>query len=212
LPLLFNKIVKRRRGGYCYELNGLFAALLRGLGFRVDLLSAGVASASGGFSPDFDHLGLLVQLDQAWLADVGFGDSFLEPVPFNGPDDGVEDPAGRFRVWREGAGFVLQSWGDGFWRPQFHFALKPRDLDDFAERNRFQQTSPESHFTRGRVCSMPVDGGRVTLSGQRLIETREGEREERELLSDAEVDAVLLDRFGVLLDESGATERTALPS
>jgi N-hydroxyarylamine O-acetyltransferase len=78
---LFDKIVRRRRGGFCYELNGLFAALLRHLGYRVTLLSAGVARSAGGFGPEFDHLTLLVhQLAGAdWLADVGFGDSFVQP-------------------------------------------------------------------------------------------------------------------------------------
>src|SRR6266550_6884083 len=77
---LFEKIVRRRRGGFCYELNGLFAALLRALGFDVKMLSARVANAEGIFGPDFDHMTLLVTLAEPWLVDVGFGDSFLEPL------------------------------------------------------------------------------------------------------------------------------------
>ena len=73
---LFEKIVVRRRGGFCYELNGLFAALLRALGFHVEMLSAGVVSQAGEFGPEFDHMTLLVSLAERWLADVGFGDSF----------------------------------------------------------------------------------------------------------------------------------------
>ncbi|MGZ8843713.1 MAG: arylamine N-acetyltransferase family protein, partial [Pyrinomonadaceae bacterium] len=65
---LFEKIVERRRGGFCYELNGLFAALLRELGFEVAMLSAQVANDEGGFSRDFDHMTLMVSLDeQRWL-------------------------------------------------------------------------------------------------------------------------------------------------
>ena len=85
---LFDKIVTRRRGGFCYELNGLFALLLRELGFEVTLLAAGVARADGGFGPEFDHLTLLVRAtslnpqSEVWLADVGFGDSFREPLRF----------------------------------------------------------------------------------------------------------------------------------
>jgi len=75
---LFDKIVTRKRGGFCYELNGLFAALLRALGFDVVMLSAGVANPEREFGPDFDHMALLVTLEQSWLADVGFGDSFVE--------------------------------------------------------------------------------------------------------------------------------------
>src|SRR3954469_4622706 len=62
---LFNKIVTRRRGGFCYELNGLFALLLRGLGFEVTLLAAGVARADGGFGPEFDHMTLHVTTPRA---------------------------------------------------------------------------------------------------------------------------------------------------
>ncbi len=71
---LFTKIVERRRGGFCYEANGLFAALLREMGFDVAMLSAGVARAEGGFGPDFDHMALMITLEQRWLVDVGFGD------------------------------------------------------------------------------------------------------------------------------------------
>src|SRR2546426_8959332 len=77
---LFTKIVANRRGGFCYEANGLFAALLRALGFDVAMLSAEVANAAGEFGPDFDHMTLMVTLAQRWLVDVGFGDSFLEPL------------------------------------------------------------------------------------------------------------------------------------
>jgi arylamine N-acetyltransferase len=75
-----HKIVNERRGGFCYELNGAFAALLRALGFQVTLLSARVARSDGSDSPEFDHLTLRVDLDEPWLVDVGFGDSFLEPL------------------------------------------------------------------------------------------------------------------------------------
>ena len=103
---LFEKIVVRRRGGFCYELNGLFAALLRELGFEVAMLSAGVANAQGTFGPDFDHMTLLVAVNddglaQRWLADVGFGDSFREPLLLDSRQEqaqgerGVQDRCGR---------------------------------------------------------------------------------------------------------------------
>jgi len=77
---LFEKIVRRQRGGFCYELNGVFAALLRSLGFNVTMLSAEVANDKGEFGPPFDHMTLVVTLEDRWLADVGFGDSFREPL------------------------------------------------------------------------------------------------------------------------------------
>src|SRR5437868_13558713 len=77
---LYAKIVERRRGGFCYELNGAFAGLLSALGFNVKKLAAGVARADGSFGPLFDHMALLVELEEPWLADVGFGEGFREPV------------------------------------------------------------------------------------------------------------------------------------
>ncbi|MFL6331872.1 MAG: arylamine N-acetyltransferase family protein [Pyrinomonadaceae bacterium] len=196
--LLFDKVVARRRGGFCYELNGLFAALLRALGFRVEMLSAAVARREGGFGPEFDHMALLVTLEERWLADVGFGDSFAEPLLVDeraeqrqGPRafrvDGVE--GGRLLLLRRDAG--------GAWEPQYRFGLEPHAYAEYEEMCRLQQTSPESHFTRGRVCSRLTNEGRVTLSGTRLIETKGGGKEERELLSEEECAAALLEHFGI---------------
>ncbi len=87
---LFTKIVERRRGGFCYEANGLFAALLRALGFEVAMLAAGVAKSQGGFGPQFDHMTLVVTLSDRWLVDVGFGDSFLEPLLLDTREEQVQ--------------------------------------------------------------------------------------------------------------------------
>ena len=87
---LLAKVVGARRGGYCYELNGLFALLLRSLGYAVDLVSARVATADGGLTDDFDHAALVVSgghLEEPVLADVGFGEGFVEPLPLH---DGFE--------------------------------------------------------------------------------------------------------------------------
>jgi N-hydroxyarylamine O-acetyltransferase len=97
----YRKIVERRRGGFCYELNGLFAALLRRLGFDVTLLSARVVGADGRFGPEFDHLTLLVQLEERWLADVGFGEGFREPLRLDDPGEQAQTH-GAYRLSREG--------------------------------------------------------------------------------------------------------------
>lgn len=198
---LFEKIVGRRRGGFCYEDNGLFAALLRALGFRVSMLSAEVANAEGGFGRPFDHMTLLVALEERWLADVGFGDSFVEPLLI---DERGEQVQGRhaYRVANEGDYLVMSrrdAGGGGEWQAQYRFTLRPYDYPDFAEMCSYHQTSPESHFTRGRVCSRATpQGGRVTLSGMRFIETgADGERRERVLASEDEYATVLREQFGV---------------
>src|SRR4051812_13200917 len=170
---LFAKIVGRARGGFCYEDNGLFAALLRALGFEVSMLSAEVAHAEGGFSQPFDHMTLLVTLEQRWLADVGFGDSFVEPLPL---DERGECVQGRhaYRIEPDGDYLVMarRDAGDDEWKAQYRFTLQPHTYADYAERCHYQQTSPESHFTRERICSrVTAGGGRATLSGMRFIET-----------------------------------------
>ena len=103
---LFEKIVERRRGGFCYELNGLFAALLRSLGFKVEMLSAGVANSEGEFGPDFDHMALLVTLEKRWLADVGFGDSFREPLLLDEREIQIQGER-AYRIVPDGAYLIL---------------------------------------------------------------------------------------------------------
>jgi N-hydroxyarylamine O-acetyltransferase len=201
---LYEKVVARRRGGFCYELNGLFAALLRELGFEVEMLSAAVARRGGGFGPEFDHMTLLVTLEERWLADVGFGDSFVEPLLL---DERAEQAQGSrsFRVEEDGARLVLSlREAGGVWEPQYRFGLEPHTFEDYAEMCRFHQTSPESHFTRGRVCSRLTAEGRVTLSGSRLITTSGGERIERELGGGGEFEAVLLEHFGISMQGGDA--------
>ena len=214
---LYDKIVRRHRGGFCYELNGLFAWLLHRLGFEVSLLSAGVARGDGSFNPDFDHLTLRVhRLEGAdWLADVGFGDSFRRPLRLLPGRE--QDGADGHRYWLrqdqdEAAGhddrhgehgphayWVLEQYADAQWQPQYRFTLQPRELADFTARCEYQQTSPESHFTRQRICSLALPRGRVSLSDLRLITSIQGQREERMLESEAEYREVLAARFGVVV-------------
>jgi N-hydroxyarylamine O-acetyltransferase len=197
---LYRKIVEQRRGGFCYELNGLFAALLRRLGFEVSLLSARVARTEGGFGPEFDHLTLLVQLEERWLADVGFGDSFREPLRLDHP---LEQAQGGqiYRLTQGRAGWTLWEREPGAtWQAQYRFILQPRRLADFAGMCHFHQTSPQSHFTQRRICSLARPEGRVTLSDQFLIITQNGQRQERELQSRDEIEAALREWFGVVLD------------
>jgi N-hydroxyarylamine O-acetyltransferase len=194
---LWKKIIEQGRGGFCYELNGLFAWLLRTLGFQVDLLSAGVAHPSGGFGPEFDHLTLLVHLAEDWLADVGFGDSFRQPLRMQ-PSCTQTQEWGRYRLEREQTYWILQEW-DAAWKPAYRFTLQPHTLTDFTEMCHYQQTSPASHFTQRRICSIATHSGRTTLSDQRLITTTYGERKESILTSQEEYSAALVEHFGIVL-------------
>lgn len=196
---ILNKIVGLRRGGFCYELNGAFAALLRALGFKVTLLSARAARSNGGEGPEFDHLALRVDLDEPWLADVGFGESFLEPLRI---EPGIEqsDPEGMFRlVETDGRVRIEKAENKALWKPQYSFSRQPHRLEDFAGMCHYHQTSPESHFTQNRICSRATPDGRITLSGMKLIVTRNGAREERVLMSEDELTSLLREQFGIML-------------
>lgn len=196
---LFRKIVDGRRGGFCYEANGLFAGLLRALGFDVVMLAAGVAKKEGGFGPTFDHMTLMVTLADRWLVDVGFGDSFLEPLLL---DDRGEQVQGTraFRIDTDGPYLILMRRADaGDWEPQYRFTLQPYTFADYEEMCRFHQTSPDSHFTKGRICSLATADGRITLSDMRLIRTSNQLRDERTLASQEEYDRILRDEFNIVM-------------
>jgi len=193
------KIVGERRGGFCYELNGAFAALLESLGFRVTLLSARVANDQGVLSPEYDHLALRVDLEDPWLADVGFGDNFVEPLRLTGRIE-QQDAAGSFRLIEAGERWRLERrQADGAWRLQYDFALAPRQLCEFAGMCHYHQTSPDSHFTRNTICSLATSDGRVTMSGMRLIVTSKGRKREQELVTEADWQSALREHFGMVL-------------
>jgi N-hydroxyarylamine O-acetyltransferase len=197
---LFEKIVRRRRGGFCYELNGLFAGLLRALGFDVKMLSARVANADGIFGPDFAHMVLLVTLAERWLVDVGFGDSFLEPLKLDEESEQIQGHR-AYRIVRESECLTLtQRLNDDGWKQQYRFTLRPYQYSDYEEMCRYHQTSPQSHFTQARICSRATPEGRISLSDLRLITTTaDGQRQERVLTNQEEYATILRDHFGVVM-------------
>ena len=195
---LFEKIVTHRRGGFCYELNGLFAALLRELGFKVDRLSARVFD-NGKFGPEFDHLTMCVELEDDWLVDVGFGDSFQEPLRLYEIGEQVRSGA-AYRVARGSSGWELFRMDElGNWRGSYRFSLLPRRLSDFNDMCHHHQTSPKSHFTQKRLCTRVTPEGRITLSDWHLIITRNGQRREKALVDETAYYSALDNYFGIRL-------------
>ena len=192
---LIDKVVHRRRGGFCYELNGAFAALLRALGFEVTVLAARVFGG-GRLGPVFDHATLRVDLEEPWLVDVGFGRFSQQPLRLATGDEQV-DAAGHFQVLAaaEGDVDVLM---DG--ELQYRVEARSRTLEDFGPTCWWQCTSPRSHFTQSLVCTLLTDTGRVTLSDRTLIETEGGRRTEQTLVADEDVLAAYRKKFGILLD------------
>jgi N-hydroxyarylamine O-acetyltransferase len=191
---LFTKIVAKKRGGFCYECNGLFAGLLRALGFQVAMLGAGVARPQGGYGPNFDHMTLMVTLTDRYLADVGFGDSFLEPLLLDERGEQVQGTR-SFRIVEDGDHLILMRDSE----PQYRFSLQPYGFADYEEMCRFHQTSPESHFTKNLICSRVTGDGRITLSGMKLINTSGAQRDEQTVATQEEYDRILRDQFGVII-------------
>ncbi|HZY47616.1 MAG TPA: arylamine N-acetyltransferase [Candidatus Bathyarchaeia archaeon] len=196
----YEKIVKDHRGGFCYELNGSFASLLEGIGFRVSMLSARVAMKTGGYSAEFDHMTLLVQLKERWIADVGFGDSFAEPkrLDLSGPQS---DHGWDYRFAHNDGWITLsrRKGREGVWAPQYKFTLRHRKLGDFAARCRWQQTSPRSHFRQGPFCTRLTTKGRLTLTDKKFVVTQGERKVERPLKNPGEFPRLLRRHFGIVL-------------
>jgi N-hydroxyarylamine O-acetyltransferase len=203
---LVGKIVTRRRGGFCYELNGAFALLLEALGAHVVQVAARVYG-DGRLGPPFDHLALVVRLPGAsgrWLADVGFGSHSTYPLRFDSRQDQA-DPAGLFSLANTPADDVdiLRNR-----QPQYRIERRERSLADFIPTCWWQQTAPESHFTQSTICSRLTEDGRISLSGRTLIQTSGRSRTEQHLATDDAVLAAYRDHFGIILSQVQAVAAT----
>jgi N-hydroxyarylamine O-acetyltransferase len=195
----YAKIVREGRGGFCYECNGLFSDLLAQLGFRVSFLSARMA-LGGEIGQEYDHMVLLVELDEPYLVDVGNGQSCREPLRIEGCDQSSAEGI-TYRVGPHGRELALWYREEGSeWRPRYLFDTRPRSRSAFAEMCRYHQTSPNSLFTRGRLITLAQAEGRLTLVGMRLITSVAGTAHECELGSEEEYRRCLRDRFGIELD------------
>ncbi len=199
----YEKIVQHRRGGYCYECNGLFYELLKWLGFEVKMISCRVVHHRH-IGPAFDHLALIVSVEgKDWLVDAGFGDFSMKPLALQ-PDvlhkPGIPD----YCIEQYGSLDSIQYLSAGKWStakqryiPLYLFTAKPYALEAFAGRNHFHQTAPESHFTRSLICSIPTVHGRVSLINNRLIIHDGGEKKEQFLYTSAALQSALTQYFGL---------------
>uniref|UniRef100_A0A670ZFJ3 arylamine N-acetyltransferase n=1 Tax=Pseudonaja textilis TaxID=8673 RepID=A0A670ZFJ3_PSETE len=200
LPCLYEKIVQNHRGGFCYELNGLFQWLLQALGFHTKILAARVCNRfTQCYGPPLDHLIILVDLDgHQFLCDVGFGEGFVEPLELK-PEVEQAQEGGIFWLSLEEATWVLECRKIAGEKERFlyKFTLEEKQLEDFSDMCLYHQTSPCSIFTCKSFCSLhKAGGGRVTYIGQRLIFTKGKDRTET-VLQDSEIPTVLFDQFGI---------------
>ena len=196
----FNKLVGRKRGGWCYEMNGLFAAVLQELGFKVTLLAGSVRDAVKD-ATDGNHLVLLVGLDQPYLVDVGFGDGLLEPVPL--VEGGYTQGHLNYRLAREGDHWVFHNHPDGG-ATRFDFTLEPYELPRFAAMCHYLQTSPASGFTQKTVCQRLTGRDILVLRGAVFKVYSPDGMTERFIEDQADYRQVLQEQFGLDLGDVSA--------
>lgn len=170
ISALFDKIVEERRGGFCFELNGLFHQLLLAFGFDARLISAQVYSRDGKLGMPFDHMAIVVKLDKdEFLVDVGYGEFAIEPlkIVLNEP---LWDLRGRFIIEKHSINQLFVAKLDHAKKKiEYVFDLQGHQLSDFEEMCMYHQTSPNSTFTQRKLITLPLNNGRITLTGEKFI-------------------------------------------
>ena len=221
---LFDKIVRRHRGGFCYELNTIFSLLLGHFGFKHQIHAAMVYNRyTGLLGPPCDHEILAINIGEGlWLSDVGFGDAFKTPLPFSALPEPQEQQSGIYRIRKDGDEFLYEEklriivnesdleemvrekiTAHPQWAPRYKFDLIPRTVGDFHGMLLYHQTDPSATFTHGRVCTMAMPWGRITLSGSKIVTTtylgdNKVKKETKELLGgEEEIAKELEQKFGM---------------
>jgi N-hydroxyarylamine O-acetyltransferase len=196
----FAKIVVGRRGGWCYEMNGTFGAVLADIGFDVQRVTAGVLRERAGDEQMGNHLCLLVRLDQTYLVDVGFGGSMLEPLPLRAIER--VDPPYHLALaecdsgyWR----FTEHTGGDPF---SFDFGIEPANEELMVRRCQYLQTSSASPFVQNLVVQRRTVDAHLSLRGRVLTITHSDRQEKLMLESAAELVATLFDKFELNVPEA----------
>jgi len=195
---LYNKIVLNNRGGFCYELNGLFFELLRTIGFEVKMVSARVYNKKKGFDQEFDHMVLIARIDNSdYLTDVGFGEFAFSPlkIELNAIQN---DERSLFKIEEHDSNYLLVSKQEKEqWIPEYIFSLKARELNEYEGMCHYHQTSPESHFTWKRICSLPTEKGRITITGNTLKITIQENHTEKHIENEIELNKYLKKYFNI---------------
>lgn len=204
LPDLYWKIVEDERGGFCFELNGLFVWLLAALGFEVDRLAAQVLDDDGDPRPPANHHAIRVTLEEPYLVDVGLGSRKLRrPLPIGGRV-GPDDTGFEWRTVesdRPDADHLVQTRGPAAteWSDRYIFTETPRELSYFEATCEHLATAPESNFTGDPYVNVGTDSGYKKLTPEAFVESVEGEEEEREIDED-EWAELLAAEFGIRPD------------
>jgi len=191
------KLIQARRGGYCFEQNALFAAVLEAIGFHVTRLAARVRMGATEIRPR-SHMLLAVDVaGERWLADVGFGgEGLLLPVRLTAGE--VERHFGwQYRVILDGGLHVLQSLRPEGWFDLYSFTQEEQHAVDYEVSNHFTSTFPQSPFVNKLVAQRPGKDVRLTLVNRQLTEQRPDGVSEITLADDDAVLETLAERFGL---------------
>jgi len=207
---VFDKLVRRRRGGYCFEQNGLLRAALVQIGFRVTGLAArvmwnvpdGVATARG-------HMLLKVDIDgQPYIADVGFGGLTLTAPLRLAPDVEQRTPHELFRLVAAGDAYIMQASLHGEWRPLYRFDLHEQLAPDYEVTNWYLSNHPGSHFVTSLIAARPDRGCRYALRNDQLtVHYLDGSSERRRLADAGEIRAALGDIFHLAVPAGEEVDR-----
>jgi len=194
---LFQKVILDQRGGYCYELNILFHQLLSLCGFHVEMVSGRLLHRYG-YGREFEHMALVVELQgRKWLVDVGYGDFSLTPLAII-PGEIQSDGRTFYQVidtvvvdGRPYLGVAKWNASQQDFKIDYIFTLEPREMADFAPMNEFHQSSPESHFVRSLICTLPTAEGRISVINNKLIRTENGKRQVRPIRDESHREEIL---------------------
>lgn len=196
----YTKIVHNRRGGFCFELNGLFAKALEEIGFDTYFIGCSVFIPSKGeYGASAGHLAVVTKIeDQQYLVDVGFGDAFLHPLELKF-DEPVFQFGAYYRLSQLPQDEILleKSLDNESYHKMYKFSLESRQLKDFAESCEFHQISPLAPFTREPLCSRATSAGRITLTSTKLIITNGQQKKELPVISSNQFEELLDEHFGM---------------
>jgi N-hydroxyarylamine O-acetyltransferase len=195
----YDKIVIHKRGGFCYELNGLFNELLIEIGFNTRMVSAMGFQTVDKYSDEFDHLAILVELVEGkYITDVGFGEFSFNPLRFECRID-QKDERGIFTIehFDEQHFIIRKTIDNNNWTNEYIFSETSRSLEDFTEMCRYHQSSPNSHFTKKMICSIATPNGRITVTEKSVKITHNGEVKETSIANHQEFKKALKYYFNI---------------
>jgi N-hydroxyarylamine O-acetyltransferase len=210
LPSIEQKVLYDGRGGYCYELNNLFLALLQALGFDARGITGRVVMGQpeGAWTARTHRLSLVTLNGVRYITDVGFG-GMVPTAPLLLDTEAEQlTPHEPYRIERHEDGYTLRANVDGEWRAMYIFDLQRQEDIDYTVGNWYVSTHPESSFARQLMVARTGEGWRRTLNNGSFSIHRVGRESERRQVVDVdELIGLLKDEFGIRVPEHEGLRR-----